>query len=46
MPGSGHLAAEELGGGVWGFGRPDSRAEAEIDERGHAVAFAPKQRGK
>jgi hypothetical protein len=45
---SGHLAAEERGGGVGVgcFGRLDSRAEEEIDERGHATAFAPKQRGK
>jgi hypothetical protein len=44
--GSGHLATHERGGGVGGFGWPDSRAEEEICERGHATAFAPKQRGK
>jgi hypothetical protein len=44
MPGSRHLAAEERG--VGGFRRPDLHAEEEIGERGHAMAFAPKRRGK
>jgi hypothetical protein len=45
-PGSGHLAVEDRGGGVGGFGRLDSRVEEEISERGHAAAFAPKRRRK